>query len=112
MLDLNNRLEPCSICKHEYTTIHLESTSGWEIHVCASCVEATKYNFIWMCLNCGKIYIRPKSLVIKNINDYELRKAYARCANMQIIQGLDMCMECDPDRLFNSMNVMKIEAQC
>jgi len=112
MFDLNNRLEPCFICKREYKTIHLESASGWKIHVCASCVEATKYNFIWMCLNCGKIYIRPKSLVIKNINDYELRKEYIHCADMQIIQGIDMCMECDPDRLFNSMNVMKTEAQC
>ncbi len=112
MLDLNNRLEPCCICQHEYTTIHLESASGWKIHVCENCIEATKHNFIWMCLNCGEIYIRPKSLVIKNISDYELRKAYARSADMQIIQGIDMCIKCNPNMLFNGMNVIEKEAQC
>ncbi|MEE8329428.1 MAG: hypothetical protein V3R54_05820 [Thermodesulfovibrionia bacterium] len=112
MPDLNKTLEPCSICKNGYTTIHLESVSGWKIYVCKSCIEATKYNFIWICLNCGEIYIRPKSLTIKNINDYELRKAYTQCADMKTIQGLDMCIECDPHELFNGMNVMKTEAQC
>lgn len=83
-----------------------------KIYVCANCLEATKYNFIWICMNCGKVYIRPKALVIKKINDYELKRAYMLCAEMRIIEGIDMCIECDPQGIVNYMKNVKAEAEC
>jgi hypothetical protein len=82
---------------------------GVKIYVCENCLDTAKYNFIWICMNCGKVYIRPKELVIKRIKDFELKRAYLLCANMQIIQGIDMCIECDPEGIINYMNKMEME---
>lgn len=112
MLEINNKLEKCSVCKHEYTSTHVEAMSGVKLYVCANCIEATKYNFIWICMSCGKVYIKPKSLVIKNITDPELKRAYLLCEHMQIIQGIDMCIECDPDGIINYMRRVKPRAEC
>jgi hypothetical protein len=78
---------------------------GVKIYVCGNCLEAAKYNFIWICINCGKVYITPKALAIKRIKDFELKRAYLLCAHMQIIQGIDMCVECDPEGILNCMNI-------
>ncbi len=107
MLDINNKIEHCSICKHEYTSTHVEAIPGLKIYVCENCLEAAKYNFIWICMNCGKVYMRPKKLVIERINNYELKKAYLLCKDMQIIQGIDMCIECDPEGILTYMETEK-----
>jgi hypothetical protein len=85
---------------------------GVKIFVCENCLEAAKYNFIWICMNCGKVYVRPKALVLSRINDPELKRAYLLCEDMQIIQGLDMCIECDPQGIVNYMKIVKHEGEC
>jgi hypothetical protein len=112
MLDVNNKVEQCSVCKNEYTSNHAEAMSGVTIYVCEKCLESAKHNFIWICMNCGKVYIRPKSLVLKRIDNFELKRAYLLCEDMQIIQGIDMCIECDPQGIMNYMKVVKTEAEC
>ncbi len=112
MLEINNKLERCNICRHEYTSTHIEATPGIKIFVCENCLEASKYNFIWICMNCGKVYMRPKSFVIKNLTDTELKKAYILCQDMQIIQGIDMCIACDPEGVVNYMKHVKPSAEC
>lgn len=107
-----NKLENCDICKDEYASIHVEAMSGLKIYVCDNCLEAARYNFIWICMNCGKVYTRPKALVIKSTNNYELKRAYILCEDMQIIQGIDMCIECDPEGIFNYMNTKKMKVEC
>lgn len=107
-----NKPEKCSICREEYTSTHVEAASGVLIYVCENCLEAAKYNFIWICMNCGRVYLRPKKLVIDRIDNYELKRAYLMCEDMQIIQGIDMCIGCNPQGIMNYVNDKKMKAEC
>lgn len=109
MLDLHNKEERCSICGKEYTSIHTEAMPGVEIYVCKDCLEAAKDNFIWICMSCGKVYMRAKEAVLKRMHDPELKRAYELCENMQIIQGIDMCVACDPESVVEYVNAAKME---
>lgn len=110
MLDLEIKHEQCTICKHEYTSTNTEVKPGIKIYVCDSCLEAAKYNFIFVCMSCGQVYLRPKQLVIERVKDIELKRAYMLCEDMQIIQGIDMCIACDPEGIVNYMDAQKTAA--
>jgi hypothetical protein len=112
MIDIDNRQEKCSVCKKEYTSIHTEVMPGVRIYVCDKCLESAKHNFIWICMSCGKVYLRPKKLVLEKLNNFELKQAYTECENMQIIQGIDMCISCDPEGVLNYMEVQKTAMEC
>lgn len=107
MLELETKHEQCTICKHEYTSINTEVMPGIKIYVCDTCLEAAKYHFIFVCMSCGQVYLRPKKLVIERVKDAELKKAYMLCEDMQIIQGIDMCIACDPEGIVNYMDAQK-----
>lgn len=111
-MDIDNRQEKCIICKHEYTSIHTEVMPGIKVYVCNTCLEAAKDNFIWICMTCGRSYLRPKKLVLERLNDFELKQAYLQCEDMQIIQGIDMCIACDPEGVLNYMEVQKTAMEC
>lgn len=87
----------CNICHEAMTTLHAEVAPGKALYVCEKCIEATRQNFVWVCMHCGSVYIRPKSLVLRRFQDPALRNAYAACEDLQIIQGIDLCIECDPE---------------
>ncbi len=108
MLSHEKIIERCNICKHEYSSNHVEAMPGIKIFVCDDCIEAAKHNFIFICMNCGKVYLRPKKFVIDRLNIPDLRKAYQRCEDMQIIQGIEMCIECDPGGVMEYMNDRKM----
>ena len=108
MLTYEKKIDRCNVCKHEHTSNHVEAMPGIKIFVCDDCLEAAKHNFIFICMNCGKVYLRPKKFVIDRLNTPDLRKAYQRCEDMQLIQGLDMCIECDPDGVMEYMNDRKM----
>ena len=112
MLDINKTIDTCSICREEFTSIYVEARPGYKIYVCDNCLEAAKFNFIWICMNCGKVYIRPKSLVIKRISSYELKRAYVLCEDLQIIQGIDMCIACDPAGMLSYMKPEDMGMEC
>jgi len=112
VIEINNRLEKCTVCRQEYTSTHTEAAPGVTIYVCKACLEAAKYNFMWICMNCGKVYLRPKKLVINRLKDEEIKRAYIICEDMQIIQGIDICMTCDPEGIFNYMESQKIAVEC
>jgi len=97
MEDYLNSKELCSVCREEETTIHAEVAPGQRLYVCEKCLETAKQNFIWVCMSCGSVYIRPKSLVLKRLTDPALQRAYAQCEDQQIIQGIDRCIECDAE---------------
>lgn len=107
MLDIKTRHEKCTICKHEYTSIHTEVTPGVNIYVCSDCLEAAKHNFIWICMGCGQVYLRPKKLVLERLQDEDLKRAYSLCEDMQIIQGIEMCIACDPEGIREYMQTHK-----
>ncbi len=94
MDDHINSNEMCIVCKEVKTTIHAEVAPGRQIYVCAKCLETAKQNFIWICMSCGNVYIRPKSLVLRRLTDPALKMAYLQCMDEQIIQGIDRCIEC------------------
>ena len=102
-----SKYRQCDICGEEYTSVNVEVVPGVKIYVCGACLEAAKHNFIWICMNCGKVYIRSKKLVINRIKDVGLKRAYLLCMDMRIIQGIDMCVRCDPEGVMNYMNVQK-----
>ena len=108
MSKTGSKLEKCNLCKHEYTSTHVEAMPGIKVHICSNCLEAAKYNFIWICISCGSVYIRNKKLVIERITDNELKRAYLLCQDMQIIQGIDMCIACDPEGVFFYMDNQKV----
>jgi hypothetical protein len=102
----------CSICNEVYTQSFVEVSSGEVIYVCRSCMEKAKDNFIWLCMSCGKAYIRPKDLVINRIKDHELKRAYMLCEDMQMIQGIDMCIACDPERILDYLEMEHAGLEC
>lgn len=98
----------CIVCKEAMTTIHTEVETG-RIFVCEKCLETTKQNFIWICMGCGNVFIRPKSIVLKRLNDARLKEAYRVCEDLQIIQGIDRCIECAPEEIMEFMAAAKSE---
>jgi hypothetical protein len=98
----------CNICKKEYTSTHTEVSPGVKLYACKTCLEIAKNNFIWVCMNCSRVYIYPKKVLLKRLKDKNLLLAYAQCEDMQIIQGLDMCVQCDPEGIFNYMDMQRI----
>ena len=104
--------EKCNICKKEYTTTHTEVMPGTVVYVCQNCLEKAKNNFIWLCVTCGTAYIRSKKLVISRIKDPELKRAFLLCQDMVIIQGLDACIECEPEMIVQYMDTFQTTAEC
>jgi DNA-directed RNA polymerase subunit RPC12/RpoP len=88
-------IAPCNICKDEYTSSFIEVMPGNRLYVCQHCVEASRFNFIWICLNCGHAYLRPKTTVMNRRNGYGIREAVV-LREMKIIQGIYFCIKCNP----------------
>jgi hypothetical protein len=107
MDDRGDERELCSVCKDAITTIHADVGRGRVISVCEKCLESAKENFIWICMQCGGVYIRPKSLVLKRLRDPELKRAYAACEGLQIVQGIDVCVECEPTAIVEYVAAVK-----
>jgi hypothetical protein len=99
MEDYLNAKGPCHVCREEMTTTHAEVSAELDVFVCKKCLESAKQNFIWICVNCGNVYIRPKALVLKRLTDPRLMQAYRQCEDLQIIQGIDHCIECAPEEI-------------
>ncbi|OGW39234.1 MAG: hypothetical protein A2010_09445 [Nitrospirae bacterium GWD2_57_9] len=99
----------CIVCKESMTTISADVEGGTKLFVCEKCLETTKQNFIWICMGCGNVYIRPKAIVLKKLSDSHLKKAYQACEDLQLIQGLDRCIECDPEGIMEAVAAAKSE---
>jgi len=108
MTHTHNTMGFCSICRNDYTPYQVKIAPRTNIHVCPDCLEAAKHNFIWVCIECGKVYIVAKSAVLNRITDYQFKKAYTDCADLMIIKGIYMCAECDPEGVFEHLNIRKI----
>ncbi len=102
----------CNICKDKYTMQHVEVAPQRVVYVCSECIEKAEDNFIWVCMTCGKSYIKPKKLVINRIKDRELKKAYMLCEDMLIIQGIDMCIVCSPERILDYAEMHEAVMEC
>jgi ribosome-binding protein aMBF1 (putative translation factor) len=87
----------CLICKREYTSMHIEYKPGTIIYVCPNCMKKTRDHFIWLCMNCGKSYFRPREAVISRLEANGMEKAALLRDRMQLILGIDMCIECNPE---------------
>ena len=109
---MNDSIGKCSICKEVYTATFVEITPDAGVYICADCAEKAVDNFIWLCITCGKVYINPKELVITKVKDPELKKAYMLCRDAQIIQGIDMCIACHPERIVEYMEMQYSEIEC
>jgi hypothetical protein len=109
---MKKELDICCICKKEHTSMHVEVAPGTVIYVCSNCIDKAKDNFIWLCMSCGRHYMRPKEVVINRVKDPELKRAYMLCKDMQIIQGIDMCIECDPERVVEYVETHKSASPC
>ena len=95
----------CTICNDAYTSIHTEIETGQKIFVCEDCIDAATYNFIWLCLHCGRAYLRPKKYVIDETTDEELMRAYVLCEESKVIQTLEMCHKCDASGIERYMKI-------
>lgn len=111
MVEISNTHKKCNICKEEYTTIHTEIAPGEIIYVCDNCLEAAKHNFVFICMSCNQVYLRPKKQMIEKTDNFELKRAYMLCEDMQIIQGIDICIQCDPEGIIEHVTSHRI-AMC
>ena len=102
----------CNICKETYTIQNVEVAPDSVIYVCTECIEKAKDNFIWLCLTCGKTFIKPKLLVINRVKDLELKRAYMLCEDMLIIQGIDTCIACSPERMLDYAEMDESAMEC
>jgi len=109
---MEDKIGRCNICNDVFTSSYVEVADGILIFVCAQCLEKAKDNFIWLCMSCGKSYLRPKGLVISKIKDYELKRAYMLCEDMQIIQGIDMCLACSPEKMLKYIDEEHMLMEC
>lgn len=91
-----SQLGQCSICKKEYTSTHIEAQPGVILYVCPRCLEKSKDNFVWVCMNCGKSYMRPKQQIFSRLAQYGLANVTLLSHGVPLIQGIDICIECDP----------------
>jgi len=112
MLSHEHRTDFCQICKQEQTSIYAEPVRDFKVFVCENCLEAAKYNFVFICLSCGEVFIREKNLFLEKINIPQLFEAYMDCKDLQIIQGLDKCIKCDTERLSKYLYNKKIAGNC
>jgi hypothetical protein len=99
-----NAIGQCNICKKEYTSMHVEYRPGIIAYVCPACLEKTKDNFVWLCTNCGKAYFRPKKLVLNKLENSGLENASVLCDGMQLIMGIEICIECNPQGIVEYVN--------
>lgn len=90
-----DRISQCSVCRSEYTSFHFEVMPACKIYVCQNCLAQAEDHFTWVCLNCGRSYLRQKSLVMNRIHDYGLKEAAFLYEN-RIIHGIDACIHCGP----------------
>jgi len=95
---MEHHLETCTICNDEYTNMHAEIRPGLNIYVCENCIEAARYNFIWVCLHCGRAYLRPKKFTLDK--------------ETQMIQAIEMCRECDPNGTERYMKLQITSMEC
>ncbi len=42
----------CTVCRDRHTSNSVEAAPGRIVYICDDCLEAAKYNFIWICMNC------------------------------------------------------------
>ncbi len=101
-----DRISNCNICKVEYTSTHFEAGPGLKVYICENCLDLAKSNFIWICLNCGNSYHRPKEVVMGRIHDYGIKEASFLYEN-QIIQGIEACIYCNPDLILGYYDKLK-----
>jgi len=91
----------CHICRKEYTSMHVEARPGVPIYVCSVCMEKAKDKFIWICLNCGRSFSRPKDTIISILDGTSFEKASLQFIDVQLIQGIDICISCDPQGIMD-----------
>ncbi len=111
-INMEDAVGKCNICNDVYTSTHVEVADGIVIYVCGHCLEKAKDNFIWLCMSCGKAYLRPKKLVINRVKDHELKRAYMLCEDMQVIQGIEMCIACSPEKMLDYMEAQEVAMEC
>ncbi len=63
-------------------------------------------------MSCGNAYLRPKKLVINRVKDRELKRAYMLCEDMQVIQGIEMCIACSPEKMLDYMEQQEVAMEC
>ena len=91
---MDHHFKPCTICNDVYTPMHTEIRPGVDIYICEDCVEAARYNFIWVCLHCGRAYLCLKNTAVNE--------------GTPVIQAIDMCQKCDPN---GTERYMKLEIE-
>ncbi len=109
---IKNTLGLCAICNSVHTSNHVEVEQDSMVYVCSGCVEKAIDNFIWICLSCGKSFIKPKQLVIHRVKDRELKRAYMLCQDLLIIQGIESCISCHPERIVEYMETLISSVEC
>jgi hypothetical protein len=96
-----NAIGQCSICKKEFTSMHVEFDPGEIIYVCPYCMEKTKDNFVWICTNCGKSFFRPRQMVLERLEASGIDNASLLGEGMHLITGIDMCISCNPQAILD-----------
>lgn len=84
--------------------MHIEYKPGTIIYVCPNCMKKTRDNFVWLCMNCGKSYFRPKEAMMRRLEAGGMGNASSLRDNVQLIMGIEMCVECNPQGIVDYVN--------
>jgi hypothetical protein len=92
MEDYLSEKELCYLCKTSLTTLHAEISPGQHIFVCEKSLETAEQNFIWVCMHCGNVFIRYKSLVLSRLQDPKLMNTARICRSSRGQTGASNAM--------------------
>ena len=95
---MNAQSSECVICG-ELTTLCAEPAKGHIIFVCHDCIEKAKTHFIFICMSCGTVHMKAKERMISRMDRSGLKDAYIACRDLQIIQGIEFCVDCCPEKI-------------
>jgi hypothetical protein len=112
MEDRRSIKELCIVCRDAMTDLQVDNDQGMRISVCRQCLDASRENFIWICSHCRSVYIRPKSLVFRRLEDPGLMQAYLECQDADVIQGVDICIACDPQGVHQAVAASERANEC
>lgn len=99
--------EICIVCQSNQSEIKCDVEGDLEIYICQDCLDLAQDYFIFVCLECGSVYLRAKEDFIRILDKHKhdqkyqvLKEAYEACKGEQIIQGLSDCLECNPFKFY------------
>ena len=92
-------MQECCICKTNETSNTVKTPQG-TVAVCHECLDQTKDDFVFVCLECGNVHRRNKAEAMKRWEnagpDNPIVQGLKKLRDEQVVIGVGGCVDC-PD---------------